>query len=220
MQDGGSRYDRKIAVALAASAAIDRLRSVALRGHFRLYRARHGAHGPRAKDRPVLIALARPTKRLRSAPDCFSIADYAEWPFGEFSGSQRQLVIFARARVAEADILVLDEPTSALDLENQSPVLERISALARNDGADDASCIGRRRRRAADARARQISHRQGARHSDRGQSLPALSRAADAHRHDHDDEVVQGKPLVPWHEHAPLIHAHSHMPDMHHRYGH
>jgi iron complex transport system ATP-binding protein len=69
-----------------------------------------------------------------AALDRFGMADYAERPFGEFSGGQRQLVIFARALVAEADILVLDEPTSALDLENQSLVLERISALARDDG--------------------------------------------------------------------------------------
>ncbi|WP_036293161.1 ABC transporter ATP-binding protein [Methylosinus sp. PW1] len=69
-----------------------------------------------------------------AALDRFGMADYAERPFGELSGGQRQLVIFARALVAEADILVLDEPTSALDLENQSLVLERISALARDDG--------------------------------------------------------------------------------------
>ncbi|ATQ71004.1 MULTISPECIES: ABC transporter ATP-binding protein [Methylosinus] len=69
-----------------------------------------------------------------SALDRFGMADFAERPFGELSGGQRQLVIFARALVAEADILVLDEPTSALDLENQALVLERIAALAREDG--------------------------------------------------------------------------------------
>jgi ABC-type multidrug transport system ATPase subunit len=41
------------------------------------------------------------------------------------SGGQRELVTFARARVAEADILILDEPTSALDW---------IGKLSRNDG--------------------------------------------------------------------------------------
>ncbi|TDX62518.1 iron complex transport system ATP-binding protein [Methylosinus sp. sav-2] len=68
-----------------------------------------------------------------AALDRFGMADYAQRPFGELSGGQRQLIIFARVLVAEADILVLDEPTSALDLENQSLVLERISSLARND---------------------------------------------------------------------------------------
>ena len=50
------------------------------------------------------------------------------------SGGQRQLVIFARALVADAEILLLDEPTSALDLENQALVLDWIGALSRDDG--------------------------------------------------------------------------------------
>ena len=44
------------------------------------------------------------------------------------------MVIFARALVAEADILILDEPTSALDLKNQSLILDWIARLTRDDG--------------------------------------------------------------------------------------
>jgi iron complex transport system ATP-binding protein len=44
------------------------------------------------------------------------------------------LVIFARALVAQADILILDEPTSALDLKNQALVLDWIWRLSREDG--------------------------------------------------------------------------------------
>lgn len=69
-----------------------------------------------------------------TALDRFGMADLAARPFHEMSGGQRQLVIFARALVAEADILILDEPTSALDLKNQALVLDWISALSRNDG--------------------------------------------------------------------------------------
>ena len=64
----------------------------------------------------------------------FGMADTANRLFHEMSGGQRQLVIFARALVAEADVLVLDEPTSALDLRNQQVILEWIDRLAREDG--------------------------------------------------------------------------------------
>jgi len=68
------------------------------------------------------------------ALDRFGMADYASRPFHEMSGGQRQMVIFARALVAEADILILDEPTSALDLKNQRLVLDWVTTLSRQDG--------------------------------------------------------------------------------------
>jgi iron complex transport system ATP-binding protein len=69
-----------------------------------------------------------------AALDRFGMADLANRPFHEMSGGQRQLVIFARALVADAEILILDEPTSALDLKNQALVLDWVGALSRNDG--------------------------------------------------------------------------------------
>jgi iron complex transport system ATP-binding protein len=53
--------------------------------------------------------------------------------FDELSGGQRQLVIFARALAAEADILILDEPAASLDLKKQGFILEWIQRLSREE---------------------------------------------------------------------------------------
>ncbi|MDR3763677.1 MAG: ABC transporter ATP-binding protein [Acidobacteriota bacterium] len=66
--------------------------------------------------------------------DRFGIAHFARHPFHELSGGERQLVIFARALVSDAEILILDEPTSALDLKNQIVVLDWITRLSHQDG--------------------------------------------------------------------------------------
>ena len=82
--------------------------------------------------------FAQPSKRdaaaARDALDRFGIAGLAERGFHELSGGERQLVIFARALVAEADVLIMDEPTSALDLRNQKLILDWMVRLADDDG--------------------------------------------------------------------------------------
>jgi len=78
--------------------------------------------------------FAQPTAKDEDAAmaslERFKMADFAQHPFHELSGGERQLVIFARAMVSEAEILILDEPTSALDLRNQIKVLDWITRLS------------------------------------------------------------------------------------------
>lgn len=73
-------------------------------------------------------------ERALVALDHFGLGGLALRPFHEMSGGQRQLVIFARALLAEADTVILDEPTSALDLRNQGLVIDWIRRLSGQHG--------------------------------------------------------------------------------------
>lgn len=77
---------------------------------------------------------ARDEAAAREMLDRFGLADLAYRPLSELSGGERQLVVFARALLTQASILVLDEPTSSLDLKNQSLILDWIARLSHENG--------------------------------------------------------------------------------------
>ncbi|AKB82950.1 ABC-type cobalamin/Fe3+-siderophores transport systems, ATPase component [Methanosarcina barkeri 3] len=59
------------------------------------------------------------------------IEHFAQKPYTQISGGEKQLVMIAKALAQEPDFLLLDEPTSFLDLKNQIHVLKTIINLAR-----------------------------------------------------------------------------------------
>jgi iron complex transport system ATP-binding protein len=63
--------------------------------------------------------------------ELMGIAHFAQRPYTQISGGEKQLVMIAKALAQEPDFLLLDEPTSFLDLKNQIHVLKTIINLAR-----------------------------------------------------------------------------------------
>ncbi|MBN1287683.1 MAG: ABC transporter ATP-binding protein [Anaerolineae bacterium] len=59
------------------------------------------------------------------------MARFADRPYTELSGGERQLVMVARGLAQQSRVLLLDEPDAHLDPKNQHAVLEMVVELAR-----------------------------------------------------------------------------------------
>ncbi len=86
--------------------------------------------------------IAKPKKtdyeKAKSAMGELGIAHMAKKLCSQMSGGEYQMILIARALVAEPRILVLDEPESSLDFKNQLVILNTIELLAHEKNI---SCI-------------------------------------------------------------------------------
>ncbi|MDI9393952.1 MAG: ABC transporter ATP-binding protein [Euryarchaeota archaeon] len=84
---------------------------------------------------PYISIFASPGKKdiekAYQVLEFMGIAHFAQRPYTQISGGERQMVMIAKALAQEPDFLLLDEPTSFLDLKNQIHVLKTIINLAR-----------------------------------------------------------------------------------------
>ncbi|MDR3212149.1 MAG: ATP-binding cassette domain-containing protein [Planctomycetota bacterium] len=63
------------------------------------------------------------------------LSDRADTPFGVLSQGEQQRTLFARARMANPEILVLDEACAGLDLRAREEFLTHVGVVARRGGA-------------------------------------------------------------------------------------
>lgn len=88
-----------------------------------------GAHAKTPLFAPYSCAQK---KRAAECLDQLGARDWAQRLMGELSEGQKQTVIFARAMMQNARVLMLDEPDGALDLPRRYAMLEMVRKLAQD----------------------------------------------------------------------------------------
>lgn len=87
---------------------------------------------------PHLHVFAQPGAREREQAlhtlEGIGALDLAHMPCASMSGGQFQMILIARALVADPKVLVLDEPETGLDFRNQLIVLDLLESLVHDRG--------------------------------------------------------------------------------------
>jgi iron complex transport system ATP-binding protein len=81
------------------------------------------------------LETAEDHERARRTLSYVGLAGIEDRGFGELSGGERQLVLFAKALVQDTETLVLDEPSSSLDIRHQDRIFSMAQELARENRA-------------------------------------------------------------------------------------
>ena len=109
-----------------------------LRGSFAGYTAREMILLGRT---PHIGTFAMPSKsdhaKVEEVASRLGITPLLDKAGGKMSGGEWQMVLIARALVAEPKLIILDEPEAGLDFRNQLIILDTLSALSR----DGIGCI-------------------------------------------------------------------------------
>ena len=93
---------------------------------------------------PLLGTLQAPSKAQRrhalEVMEELGAAEFAQRDFTTLSAGQKQLVLFARTMVRDAELLVLDEPESALDLRRRRFLFAQLKRRAAERGCGVLLC--------------------------------------------------------------------------------
>ncbi len=97
---------------------------------------RSGGMGPKERDDERRLLASATHEKGMKALEQVGVADLAKKSLRDLSGGQQQRTLIARALVRSPDLLILDEPTAGMDLPAERELLDFVTGLNRDHGAN------------------------------------------------------------------------------------